>query len=142
METSELARRVREVYGAFGRHDGAPLMAALTEDIEWSDPLPADYPIGGTFRGKPAVREYFAALSAIADIRSFHVVDVIAEGRKVVALIHIESTMRHNGQVFVGDSAHVWTFNDDGLAVLYRIYADTDGIGRAYRGPQAGVAAS
>jgi hypothetical protein len=137
MQTEELADRVRQAYEAFNRHDGGPLMAALSDDIEWWDPLPADYPIGGTFRGKQAVAAYFAELSAIADIRSFQIVEIIAQGNTVVALIHIESTMRRNGQVFAGDSAHVWTFDDEGLATRYRIYADTDGIARAYRGPQA-----
>ncbi len=136
MQTEELVSRVRQAYEAFDRHDGGPLMAALSEDVEWRDPLPADYPIGGTFRGKQAVAAYFAKLSAIADIRSFEIADIIAQDNTVVALIHIESTMRRNGQVFAGDSAHVWTFDAGGLAIRYRIYADTDGIARAYRGPQ------
>lgn len=98
MNTEQLTARVREAYEAFDRHDGGPLLAALSEDIEWWDPLPDDYPIGGLFRGKQAVVEYFRQLSGIAEIRSFNVADIIAQDHTVVALIHLESTMRHNGQ--------------------------------------------
>jgi uncharacterized protein len=136
MDTEQLTARVREAYEAFDRHDGGPLLAALSEDIEWWDPLPGDYPIGGLFRGKQAVVEYFRQLSGIAEIRSFQLADIIAQDHTVVALIHLESTMRHNGQVFTGDSAHVWTFDDEGLATRYRIYADTEGIAKAYRSPR------
>jgi ketosteroid isomerase-like protein len=50
MDTEQLTARVREAYEAFDRHDGGPLLAALSEDIEWWDPLPGDYPIGGRRR--------------------------------------------------------------------------------------------
>lgn len=134
MNTDWLVARVREAYDAFDRHNARPLMDILADDVEWSDPLPVDYPIGGTFRGKRAVADYFVELAGIADIRVFRIVELISQDHTVVALIHIESTMRGSGQVFVGESAHVWTFDDSGMATRYRIYADTDGIGRAYRG--------
>lgn len=133
MDEGRHADRVREAYAAFGRRDVQPLLAALADDVEWVDPLPADYPVGGTFRGKAAVQDYFRQLAQIAEFRSFDLVDVIAAGDKVVALIHLETTMRHNGRPFAGDSAHVWTFRD-GQAVQYRIYADTAGIMAAYQG--------
>ncbi|MEF2978852.1 nuclear transport factor 2 family protein [Subtercola sp. YIM 133946] len=133
MSNDDYKTIVRNAYEAFDRHDGAPLMAALADDVDWSDPLPDDHPVGGTFRGKAAVREYFAALSQIAEIRAFEIVDIVGEGDKVVAQMHLETTMRHNGADFVGDSAHVWTFNAEGRASSYRIYADTERIMAAFR---------
>ena len=108
-------------------------MAALADDVTWHDPLPDDHPVGGNFQGKEAVAQYFRELFQLADIRAFEIIDIIAEGGKVVAQMHLETTMRHNGKEFNGDSAHVWTFNDAGLATSYRIYADTDRIMAAYR---------
>ena len=108
-------------------------MAALSDDVEWIDPLPPDHPVGGTFHGKSKVQEYFRQLAGIAEFQAFDLVDLIAAEDKVVAIIHLETTMRQNGRRFVGDSAHVWTFRD-GLAIKYRIYADTAGIMAAFRG--------
>ena len=126
------AERVREAYAAFGRRDPAPLLAILSDDVEWIDPLPSTHPVGGTFHGKSEVQEYFRQLGGIAEFQAFELVDLIAAEDKVVAFIHLETTMRHNGRRFAGDSAHVWTFRD-GLAVKYRIYADTAGIMAAFQ---------
>ncbi len=124
---------VREAYEAFTRRDLQPFMDAIADDIDWIDPLPPDHPVGGVFRGKTEVTRYFEELGQLATFKAFDVLDIIAEGDTVVAFIHLETTMRHNGRDFVGDSAHVWTFAD-GVAVRYRIFADTARIMAAYRG--------
>ena len=125
--------RVREAYEAFTRRDLQPFLDVIADDVDWIDPLPADHPVGGVFRGRTEVKRYFEELGKLATFKAFKVVDIIAEGDAVVAFIHLETTMRHNGRDFSGDSAHVWTFAD-GVAVRYRIYADTAGIMAAYRG--------
>ncbi len=132
---SETANKqlVREAYEAFTRRDLQPFMDAIGDDIDWIDPLPADHPVGGVFRGKTEVTRYFQELGKLATFKAFDVLDIIAENDTVVAFIHLETTMVHNGRDFVGDSAHVWTFVN-GVAVRYRIFADTAGIMAAYRG--------
>ncbi|MBJ7602539.1 MAG: nuclear transport factor 2 family protein [Candidatus Dormibacteraeota bacterium] len=126
-------RRVRDAYEAFSRRDLGPFMDAIADDVDWIDPLPPDHPVGGVFRGKNEVARYFEELGKLATFKAFDVVDIVAEGDTVVAFLHLETTMRHNGRDFVGDSAHVWTFAD-GVAIRYRIFADTARIMAAFRG--------
>jgi uncharacterized protein len=119
-------------YAAFGRGDMPAILEMLADDIEWVDPGPAGVlPTAGTHRGKDAVMAWFGTLGGNVDFEVFEPREFIAQGDKVVALIHAEATIRNTGKKMVQDEAHVWTFRDGKVARI-QLYLDTAAMVAAY----------
>lgn len=133
MLEQENTQRVKDGYAAFLRGDIPAVLDILADDTEWVSPGPADVPGTGTFRGKQAVLAFFGTLGESVEFQVFDPHEFIAQGDKVVALIHIESTDRRNGRKTVGHAAHVWTFADGKVARL-EFFQDTEAQAAAYRG--------
>jgi uncharacterized protein len=119
-------------YAAFGRGDMPAILEMLADDIEWVDPGPAGVlPTAGTHHGKDAVMAWFGTLGGNVDFEVFEPREFIAQGDKVVALIHAEATIRNTGKKMVQDEAHVWTFRDGKVARI-QLYLDTAAMVAAY----------
>ena len=67
------------------------------------------------------------------DFRAFEAREFIAQGDKVVALVHGESTIKRTKRDVVNDGAHVLTMRD-GKLVRFVGYDNTAAIADAYRG--------
>jgi ketosteroid isomerase-like protein len=126
-------QRVKDTYAAFGRGDVPTLLEALADDVEWVAPGPSDVPTTGTRRGKQAVQAWFGILAEALDFRVFEPREFIAQGDKVVALVHTEVTSRRNGREFGGNAAHLWAFAD-GKVIRFEAFEDTAALAAAYRG--------
>jgi uncharacterized protein len=123
MSEHEHVRLVQAAYAAFGRGDMPAFMDALADDVEWVSPGTADLPFVGTFRGKAAVMEGFGQYGSNWQIRVFEPREFIAQGDKVVGLVHSESTFTPTGQNVVSEWAHVITLRD-GKAARFVSYGD------------------
>jgi ketosteroid isomerase-like protein len=90
-----------------------------------------------SFRGleriaaKEAVAGFFGTLAQSVDFQTFEPREFIAQGDKVVALIHSEATVRSTGRNVVDHAAHVWTFRDGKLA-HFEVIQDTAALVAAY----------
>jgi uncharacterized protein len=133
MSEQENIQRVKDGYAAFMRGDIPAILDTLTDDTVWVSPGPADLPSSGTFRGKQEVVAFFTSLGETSEFQVFDPREFIAQGDKVVVLIHTESTIRRNGRKVVDDTAHVWTFRDGKTSHL-QFYLDTEAVAAAYRG--------
>jgi len=121
------------VYEAFGRGDIPALAEVMADDIEWTIPGdPNDNPTAGTCRGKDEVLAWFGRLAEDLDFTAFEPRDFIAQGDKVVSIVHAEATVRSTGRSVANDEAHVWTFKDGKLA-RFQIYFDTAAAAAAHR---------
>jgi uncharacterized protein len=121
-------------YAAFGRGDMPAILEMLADDIEWVDPGPAGLlPTAGTHRGKDAVMAWFGTLGGNVDFEVFEPREFIAQGDKVVVLIHSESTARSTGKKLTQEHAHVHTYRDGKLAHFVE-YVDTAPIMEALKG--------
>ena len=129
----ETIQRVKDGYAAFMRGDIPAVLDALTDDTVWVSPGPADLPGTGTFRGKHEVVAFFTTLGENVEFQVFDPREFVAQGDKVVALIHTEATIRRNGRKVVDDTAHVWTFKDGKVSHL-QFYSDTEAQAAATRG--------
>ena len=91
-------------------------------EIEWdasSSPLPD---IGGVYRGKDEVRQFWREWLAAWDTVEFEY-ELVDAGDRVVALIDQRMRGRSTGiEVPLGKYAQVWTFRD-GLVVHWEAYA-------------------
>ena len=134
MSAEENTRLAQSAYEAFGRGDVPALAELMADDIEWVDPGdPDENPLAGTYRGKEEVLGWFGKLSEQVDFSAFEPRDFIAQGDKVVSLVHAEATVRSTGRSMVQDEAHVWTFRD-GKVARFQIYLDTAAAAAANRG--------
>lgn len=57
----------------------------------------------------------------------------IAQGDRVVVLLHAEATIKRTGRDIIQDVAHVWTLRD-GKVIHQYAYEDTAAVAAAYRG--------
>jgi len=133
VSAEENTRLAQSAYEAFGRGDIAALAALMADDIEWVLPGdPNDNPMAGTYRGKDEVLAWFGRLAEDLDFTAFEPRDFIAQGDKVVSIVHAEATVRNTGRSVVNDEAHLWTFKE-GKVARFRIYFDTAAAAAAHR---------
>ncbi len=133
MVVQDNVQQVKDAYGAFGRGDIAAVMETLSDDIEWIIPGPSEIPTSGTQRGKQAVQTWFGTLAQTIAYQRFEPYEFIADGDKVVVLLHVEGTMQHNKRSFAGDEAHVFTTRG-GKTVRFHAFEDTEAFATAFRG--------
>jgi ketosteroid isomerase-like protein len=108
-------------------------MDILADDVEWVLPGPADVPLFGTYRGKAGVQEWLGTMGEYVRFRAFEPREFIAQGDKVVVLLHGESTLTRTNREVVSDGAHVLTVRDGKIARFVG-YDNTAAIADAYRG--------
>jgi ketosteroid isomerase-like protein len=133
MAVQDNVQRVKDAYVAFGRGDIAGVMRDMADDIEWVIPGPADTGVAGTFRGKQAVQGWFGAFGQTISFQRFEPYEFIAQGDKVVALLHAEGTALGTNQRFTDEVAHVFTYRD-GTIVHFQTFNDTAAGATAIRG--------
>jgi ketosteroid isomerase-like protein len=122
---------VQDLYQAFGRGDMAGVLARMREDAEWVNPygrgrFPGQW--GRPCKGREQIVEFFKAISAAVDVRSFDVLDTIAQRDKVVALIRWTGLVCTSGTSFDVTLVHVWTLRD-GKVSDYKGFDDPSAYG-------------
>ncbi|HEV2238821.1 MAG TPA: nuclear transport factor 2 family protein [Ktedonobacterales bacterium] len=103
------------------------------DDIEWVLPGPADVPLFGTFHGKAGVQQWLGTMGEQVQFRALEPREFIAQGDKVVVLLHGESTLTRTSRDVVSEGVHVFTVRD-GKVVRFVGNDDTAAIANAYRG--------
>jgi ketosteroid isomerase-like protein len=131
MSEADNTQTAKDAYAAFGRGDIAAVLGVMTDDIEWVFPGPAVLPNAGTFTGPEAVGAWFGTLGATIEFQVFEPREFIAQGDKLVALVHIENTVRSTGGKVVVDEAHLWTFRG-GKVSGFRVFTDTAAAASAF----------
>lgn len=124
--------RIQGVYTAFGHGDMPAFFDALAEDVEWVISYPADIPNGGAFHGKAGVQKWLGLTMENVEFRALEPREFIAQGDKVVVLLHTEAAIKRTGRNVDQDVAHVWTLRD-GKIVRHYAYEDTAAVANAYR---------
>jgi ketosteroid isomerase-like protein len=132
MSQVENTQTAQDAYAAFGRGDIPAVLAVMADDIEWVFPGQADVlPNAGTFIGPEAVGAWFGKLDATTEFQVFEPREFIAQGDKLVALVHIENTVRSTGGKIAVDEAHLWTFRG-GKISGFQVYTDTAAAAAAF----------
>jgi uncharacterized protein len=130
MRESANIETIRSVSAAFARGDIAGVLKHLDETIVWITPGSAAVPIAGTRHGIDDVRRFFEALDRRMEFSVFQTRELLAQGNRVVALMHYEGRDRVTGRGFSADSAMVWTFGN-GKALRFQEYTDTEALAAA-----------
>ncbi|MCV2491070.1 nuclear transport factor 2 family protein [Geodermatophilus sp. YIM 151500] len=122
------AATVADIYAAFGRGDVPAIVARLADDVaweEWADNWAqragVEYMQPRT--GRQGALEFFTVIGA-ATVLDFAVLDVVGDGRQVVAEIRVAFELPGGGR-FADEELHLWTFDEAGRVVRFRHYLDT-----------------
>jgi ketosteroid isomerase-like protein len=124
---------VQQGYAAFGQGDIPGVLALCTDDIEWVQEGPAELPWSGTFHGQEEVGGFFRTLGENVTFTQFEPYEFIAQGDRVVGLVHTAGTVTPSGGQFTTEDAHLFTIRGGKLA-RFQLYTDTQALTAAYRG--------
>jgi uncharacterized protein len=127
---------IRAIYEAFGRGDVPAILAVLANDVDWNNDrvYSRECPWNGNFQGKAKVPNFFQAVGENLELSVFDPHTFVASGDHVMVMLRVEGSVKKNGQPFVNDAVHAWTFNDRGQVSAYRHYNDTAMELAAWRG--------
>ena len=126
--TTGNAATVAGIYDAFGRGDVPAILARLAEDVAWEDwrdnwAQRAGVPAMARRSGPAEVADFFAIVGTWT-LHEFAVLDVIGNGRQVVAEVRAEFSLPNGGR-FADEEIHLWTFDESGRVLRLRHYLDT-----------------
>ena len=114
---------VRGLYEAFARGDVQAVLAALDEQVEWTEV--DGFPHGGTHVGPQAVLEgVFAPLGGDWGGFAADMTEFLDAGDHVVAIGRYRGTFRPTGASLDAEGAVFWTVRD-GKVTRFRQYVDT-----------------
>ena len=123
---------VRAIYAAFARRDIEGVLDRLDETIVWVTPGSRAVPMAGKRKGFNEAREFFQTLSERVTFTVFEPREFIAQGNRVVALVHYEGRDNTTGKPFEAEAAMLWTIGN-GKAIRFREYTDTEALAQAAR---------
>ncbi len=131
-ENSNL-KLVQSGYAAYLRGDVEGIIALMDPSIVFTVPGSPAVPNSGTYNGHAGMRQFFQSLDRTLEFSVFEPREFIAQGDKVVALVHYEGRYKQSGGQFAIDSAMVWTVQNGKLARFVE-YTDTEAAANAARG--------
>jgi uncharacterized protein len=136
------AATVTDIYAAFGRGDVAAVLDRLADDVAWEEWPANEAQRAGVRhllprRGVTEAAEFFTVIGGWT-VRDFAVLDVIGDGRQVVAEIRAAFDLPDGGRI-ADEELHLWTFDADGRVARFRHYCDTAKHIRADRGEDTTV---
>ncbi len=111
---------VRAAYTAFEVGDVPTVLAALADDVEWTEA--EGFPTAGTYRGHDAVVQgVFMPLVQEYDGFTVKPESFIGEGDTVISLGWYEGMYKATGKVARARFAHVWQVRDGKVARFEQI---------------------
>lgn len=103
---------IQSIYAAFGRGDVAGVLEMLSDDVEWTHRGSIGLAYMGTFRGKPAVAQWFGDVAAVDGIEAFEPREFLAGPDHVTVLGWERTRALPGGGVFETDWVHVFNVKD------------------------------
>ncbi|PYT97155.1 MAG: hypothetical protein DMG34_23145 [Acidobacteria bacterium] len=112
---------LRSAYAAFNRGDVDAAVEPFDAQIEWTEP--AEFPGGGTYHGREAVKRYLARSRCSWAEGSSEPERFITAGNRVVVFVHVRARSRGSNEWNEVRLADVYTIRD-GQPVEMRAFAD------------------
>lgn len=112
---------LRKTYAALNRNDIPAMVEAFDPQVEWIEPV--EYPGGGTYRGRAAVKTHLSQSRASWAEGSCEPERFIVAGDKVVVFVHVRVRLEHEMKWREASLADVYTFRG-GKVTQIRSFAD------------------
>lgn len=122
-ELTQAISALRGAYAAFNRGDIEAAVAPLDSQIEWTEP--AEFPGGGTYHGRDAVKQYLTQSRAGADEVISEREQFIVAGDRIVVFVYARVLPKGGGDWQVIRLADVYTLRD-GKIVAMRAFANRE----------------
>lgn len=122
-ETQAVVTALRGAYAAFNRGDIDAAVESMDEQIEWTEP--AEFPGGGTYRGREGVKRYLRqSREAWAEVSSQPERFIPARNR-IVVFVHARVRPKDSNEWQDVRLADVYTMRG-GKAIAMRAFADRE----------------
>lgn len=112
---------LREAYAAFNRGDMDSAVSGLDRQIEWSEP--AEFPGGGAYHGREAVKGYLAQSRANWAEGASEPEQMIPAGNRIVVMVHARFRLKGSKTWQDVKLADVYTVHDGKITAM-RAFAD------------------
>ena len=120
-EHEKTISQIRSAYAAFNRGDFDAAVAVLAPDIEWTEPL--EFPGGGTYHGREAVKQYLMHSRAGWAEGSSEPERFIESGNRIVVFVRARFRDKQNPEWHEVALADGYTIHN-GQIVQMRAFAD------------------
>jgi ketosteroid isomerase-like protein len=120
-DQSAAMAKLREAYAAFNRGDMDVAVSGLDPQIEWSEP--AQFPGGGAYHGREAVKGYLTQSRANWAEGASEPEQMIPTGDRIVVMVHARFRLKGSESWQDVKLADVYTVHD-GKIVAMRAFAD------------------
>ncbi len=118
---AQLISQIRSAYAAFNRGDFDAAVAVLAPDVEWTEP--AEFPGGGTYDGREAVKQYLMQSRAGWVEGSSEPERFIESGDRIVVFVRARFRDKQNPEWHEVQLADVYSIRK-GQIVQMRAFAD------------------
>ncbi|HEY1925483.1 MAG TPA: nuclear transport factor 2 family protein, partial [Candidatus Acidoferrum sp.] len=95
-DTQRAIASLRDAYAAFNRGDMDAAVVAMAPDIDWSEP--AEFPGGGAYHGREAVKGYLTASRANWAEGASEPEKFIVAGDRIVVFVHARVRVKGSAQ--------------------------------------------
>jgi len=118
------AHIIADIYAAFARGDVAPIVAAVSDDVDWNNSKSPEIPYGGHYAGPAGVRTFFERIGRAVTVKSFSPTVYITAGDSVLAAGAWSGVANTTGKPFETDWLMHWIVKN-GKVTYVRVYEDT-----------------
>jgi hypothetical protein len=120
-ELTQAISALRGAYAAFNRNDVEAAVEPFDANIEWTEPV--EFPGGGTYHGRDAVKRYLAQSRAPWSEGSSEPEQFITSGNRIVVFVHARFRLKGSNEWGDVKLADVYTIRDS-KAIQMRAFAD------------------
>ncbi len=136
MSEQENVQVVQQMYASLGQGDIPAVLDLLDEDVDWQSPVTRTEPEELSWArpriGREQVGQYFKELIEKVQPEHFELLDITAQGEKVVAEGLNRGSVRSTQRTYEHDWVMLFTLRE-GKIVRFRHYYDTADIVKAFR---------
>jgi ketosteroid isomerase-like protein len=128
MDSEDPVAQLGVIYAEYARGNGAPLFAALAEDIVWTSHGGDILPWSGTRTGRAGVDDYFRHLASEIEVTGYEVERMLGQGDWVTVMADVRIRLRNGEERQVAKVDLVRM--DAGRIAEFREYYDSAGLER------------
>lgn len=111
------------LYGRRAAGDVAPLVDAVSDDVEWcSVGQPGTLPWSGSWKGKAGVAAFFEAVAGAVDVVAFDLLDNMADDDQIAFLCKVSFRSKGSARIHEVQKVDIFTFRDGKIVKFWEIF--------------------